>query len=142
MRTEITSARRAEMATAILAARAAEVRASAITELKAIIQPDGYTPIAIASVSTIAHGATGATVVVTLTGDAFETGIANADLTVSVGTTGLTLSTTTRNTSTQITCVFTGTSDAGVLSIIVKASGLVTSPYLPTNAVEITVPVS
>jgi len=138
----MTPARRDEHATALLAARSAGVRASSVLELQGIIQPGTYTPVVIASVSTIAHGATGATIVVTLTGDTFESGVGNSDLTVDVGTTGLTLSTTTRNSSTQITVVFTGTADEGTLSIKVKASGLVTTPYCISNAVLIVVPAS
>jgi len=136
----MTPARRDEHATAVLAARDAGVRADSILELKGIIQPEGYVPVAISSVSTIANGAVAPDVVVTLEGDTFEAAIATGDLTVDVGTTALTLDSVTRDTDTQITVGFTGTAAEGMLSIKVKASGLVTTPYCISNAVEIAVP--
>jgi hypothetical protein len=136
----MTPARRAEHATALLDARAAGVREDSILELEGIMQPGSYTPVAIASASTIANGASAPDVVITLTGDEFESGIAVGDLEVSVGTTALTLDSVTRDSATQITVGFTGTAAQGTLSIKVKASGLVTTPYCITNAVVITVP--
>lgn len=138
----MTPARRDEHAVAILAARSGGVRASSVLELKGLVQPEGYTPVVISSVSTIAHGASTPSVVITLVGDTFESGISSSDLTVDVGTTTLVLGTTTRDSATQITVGFTGTADGGLLSIKVKASGLVTTPYCITNPVEITVPAS
>ena len=149
-RTFLTTADRALHVTAAKAARllghTTATRAVTLNQVKGLTgagASTGHTYIkpAIATVSTIAHGATGATVVVTLVGDTFKTGIATSDITFAYDTTGLTISTTTRNTSTQITLVFTGTSDAGVLSITPKASAYDVGLYVPA-AVTITVPVS
>ena len=139
-RTILTAARRAEHLTAVNAARAAKVKADIKTELEGLLQHREYTAVVIATVSTIANGAAAPSVVVTLTGDTFEAGIAVGDLEVDVGDTALTLDSVTRDTDTQITIGFTGTAAEGTLTIKVKASGLVLTPYLISNAVSIDVP--
>ena len=138
-RTILTAARRAEHQDAVKAARAAKVKAAIKTELEGLLQYREYTPVVIATVSTIAVDAVDPSVVVTLTGDTFDAAIAAGDLEVDVGTTNLTLSTVTRDTATQITLAFTGTATAGVLTIKVKASGLVLTPYLISNIITIVV---
>ncbi|MBA7698616.1 hypothetical protein ES703_107295 [subsurface metagenome] len=139
-RTILTAARRAEHLTAVNAARAAKVKADIKTELEGLLQYREYTAVVIATVSTIANGAVAPSVVATLTGDTFEAGIAVGDLEVDVGDTALTLDSVTRDTDTQITIGFTGTAAEGTLTIKVKASGLVLTPYLISNAVSIDVP--
>ena len=135
----LTAARRAEHQEAVNAARAAKVKADIKTELEGLLQYREYTPVVIATVSTIAVDAVDPTVIVTLTGDTFEAGIAAGDLEVDVGTTSLTLSTVTFDSTTQITVAFTGTATAGTLTIKVKASGLVLTPYLISNIISIVV---
>ncbi len=135
----LTAARRAEHQDAVKAARAAKVKTDIKTELEGLLQYREYTPVVIATVSTIAVDAVDPTVVVTLTGDTFEAAIATGDLEVDVGTTGLTLSTVTFDSTTQITVAFTGTATAGTLTIKVKADGLVLTPYLISNAISIVV---
>lgn len=140
VRTILTAARRAEHQDAVKAARAAKVKADIKTELEGLLQYREYTPVVIATVSTIANGAVNPNVVVTITGDTFEVAIAAGDLEVDVGTTALTLNTVTRNSGTQITLAFTGTAAEGTLSIKVKATGLVLTPYLISNEITVAVP--
>lgn len=80
----------------------------------------------ISTVSRPKVGETGATIVLTLSGDTFhETAAGNTtNYTIDAGTTGLTLSTATRNSTTQVTLVFTGTVGLGTLSIKAKAAAL------------------
>ncbi len=140
VRTILTAARRAEHVEAVKAARAAGVKADIKTELEGLLQQRDYTPVVIATASTIANGAASPSVVVTITGDTFEAGIAAGDLTIGLGTTALTLNTVTRDSATQVTLAFTGTAAEGALSIKVKASGLVLTPYLVSNEITVAVP--
>jgi len=139
-RTILTPERRADHVAAVLAARAAGVRDDILIELKGLLQARGYTPVVISSSSTIANGAEDPTVVVGLSGDTFETGIGVSDLEVDPGETELTLDSVTRNSGTQITVGFDGTAAEGTLKLRVKASGLVITPYLPTNTLTFEVP--
>jgi len=136
----LTAARRAEHQDAVKAARAAKDKDDILTEFEGLIQYREYTPVVISSVSEITNSQVDPTVVVTLTGDTFEEAIAAGDLVVDVGTTSLTLGTVTRDTATQITVAFTGTATEGTLTIKVKASGFVLTPYLISNVVSIDVP--
>ncbi len=139
-RTILTATRRAEHVEALKNARVAGVKDDIKAELEGLLQYRDYTPVVIATVSTIAHGAVAPDIVVTLTGDTFEAGIDTGDLVVDVGTTALTLDSVVRDSDTQITVGFTGTADEGILTIKVKASGLVRTPYLISNAITIVVP--
>ncbi|GAI94822.1 unnamed protein product, partial [marine sediment metagenome] len=67
----------------------------------------GYTPVVIATVSEIANAEVDPDVVVTITGDTFEVGIAEADLEIDVGATTLVFASVTRDSPTQITIAFT-----------------------------------
>ena len=136
----LTAARRAEHQDAVKAARAAKVKADIQTEFEGLLQYREYTPVVIATESTIGNGASNPSVIITLTGDTFETGIAVGDLVVDVGTTTLVLNTVTRDSATQLTVAFTGTAAEGTLTIKVKASGFVLTPYLISNAISIDVP--
>jgi len=79
----------------------------------------------ISTVSVPKVGEDGATIVLTLSGDTFvEAAETIANFTVDVGTTGLTLSTSTKNSNTQTTLVFTGTVEVGTLSIKATAIAL------------------
>lgn len=80
----------------------------------------------ISTVSRPKVGETGATIVLTLSGDTFHETAAGTttNYTIDAGTTGLTLSTATRNSTTQVTLVFTGTVGLGTLSIKAKAAAL------------------
>lgn len=80
----------------------------------------------ISTVSRPNVGETGATIVLTLSGDTFHATAAGttSNYTIDAGTTGLTLSTATRNSTTQVTLVFTGTVGLGTLSIKAKAAAL------------------
>ena len=79
----------------------------------------------ISTVSVPKVGEDGATIVLTLSGDTFvEAAETIANFTVDVGTTGLTLSTSTKNSNTQTTLVFTGTVEVGTLSIKATATAL------------------
>lgn len=79
----------------------------------------------ISTVSTPKVGETGATIVLTLSGDTFATAAGTiTNFTVDAGTTGLTLSTSTKDSNTQATLVFTGTVDVGTLSIKATATAL------------------
>lgn len=79
----------------------------------------------ISTVSTPKVGETGATIVLTLSGDTFATAAGTiTNFTVDVGTTGLTLSTSTKDSNTQVTLVFTGTVELGTLSIKATATAL------------------
>jgi hypothetical protein len=70
-------------------------------------------------------GEDGATIVLTLSGDTFvEAAETITNFTVDAGTTGLTLSTSTKDSDTQVTLVFTGTVGAGTLSIGATATAL------------------
>jgi len=135
----MTQERRAEHATALMAARVAGVRADAILELKGILQPYDYTPVVITTSSTIAVDAVDPDIVVELSGDTFEVGIDTVDVEVSVGTTSLTVASVTRDGAGQITIGMSGTATAGTLTVKVLASGLVNTPYCPTNTLTITV---
>lgn len=80
----------------------------------------------ISTVSRPKVGETGATIVLALSGDTFHETAAGTttNYTIDAGTTGLTLSTATRNSTTQVTLVFTGTVGLGTLSIKAKAAAL------------------
>lgn len=80
----------------------------------------------ISTVSRPKVGETGATIVLTLSRDTFHDTAAGTttNYTIDAGTTGLTLSTATRNSTTQVTLVFTGTVGLGTLSIKAKAAAL------------------
>jgi hypothetical protein len=100
-----------------------------------------YTQVAapvIATTSTIANGATAPTI--TVTGINFKTGIAAADLTVGVGTTGLTLGTVSFVSATEITVAFTGTAAAGDLTIQAKTSAFDPASVSLSNTLTVTVP--
>ena len=140
MRTIPTAARHAEHVEAVKAARTAGVRADIKTELEGLLQSKDYVPVVIATASTIANGALNPSVVVTITGDTFEVGIATTDLEVDVGATSLTLDSVTRDSEAQITVGFTGNAAQRTLSIKVKASGLVLTPYLISNEITVVVP--
>lgn len=139
-RTILTAARRIEHQDAVKAARAAEVKADIKAELEGLLQYREYMAVVIATVSTITNAQVDPDVVVTLTGDTYEAGIAVGDLDVDVGTTALTLNSVTRDSATQITIGFTGTAAEGTLSIKVKATGLVLTPYLISNEITVAVP--
>jgi hypothetical protein len=139
-RTILTAARRAEHVAATKNARAAGVKADIKTEMEGLLQSRDYTSVVIATASTIANGAVDPDVVVTLTGDTFESGIANGDLEVDAGDTALTLDSVNRDSDTQTTVGFTGTAAEGTLSIKVKASGLALTPYLISNEIAVAVP--
>ncbi|MDY0387402.1 MAG: hypothetical protein RBT65_09805 [Methanolobus sp.] len=79
----------------------------------------------ISTVSVPKVGEDGATIVLTLSGDTFAAAAGTiANFTVDAGTTGLTLSTSTKDSDTQATLVFTGTIDVGTLSIRATATAL------------------
>ena len=79
----------------------------------------------ISTVSVPKVGEDGATIVLTLSGDKFATAAGTTtNFTVDAGTTGLTLSTSTKDSDTQVTLVFTGTVGAGTLSIKASATAL------------------
>jgi hypothetical protein len=79
----------------------------------------------ISTVSVPKVGEDGATIVLTLSGDTFvEAAETITNFTVDAGTTGLTLSTSTKDSDTQVTLVFTGTVGAGTLSIGATATAL------------------
>jgi hypothetical protein len=92
----------------------------------------------IATTSTIANGA--ATPSIIITGVDFKSGIAASDLTVGVGTTGLTLGTVSRESSTAITVPFTGTAAAGSITIQAKTSAFTVAPGAASNTLTVTVP--
>lgn len=77
------------------------------------------------SQSVIREGDSGATVVVTLSGDTFVAGSeTTSNWTVDAGATGLTLSAATKDSSTQVTLSFTGTAKTGTLTIKAKDEAL------------------
>lgn len=79
----------------------------------------------ISTVSRPKVGETGATIVLTLSGDTFTAAAGTiTNFTIDAGTTGLTLSTSTKDSNTQVTLVFTGTVGLGTLSIKAKAAAL------------------
>lgn len=79
----------------------------------------------ISTVSVPEVGGDGATIVLTLSGDTFATAAGTiTNFTIDAGTTGLTLSTSTKDSDTQVTLVFTGTVGAGTLSIKATATAL------------------
>ena len=94
----------------------------------------------ISTVSTPKVGETGATIVLTLSGDTFAAAAGTiTNFTVDAGTTGLTLSTSTKDSNTQVTLVFTGTVGAGTLSIGATATaltGTVASDIVYLNMVD------
>jgi len=92
----------------------------------------------ITTTSTIANGA--ATPIVTVTGTNFKTGIVAADLTVGVGTTGLTIGTVFFVSVTEITVAFTGTAAAGDLTIQAKTSAFDPTSVSVSNTLTVTVP--
>ena len=129
-----------------LVARTAASRVIALNQARGLIgvQSGYHVPYvlpAIASASAIAHGASGGTIVVTLVGDTFKAGIATSNITFGYSTTALTISTTTRNNSGQITLVFTGTADGGNLTITPKAAAYDVGLYVPAT-LTIVVPAS
>ncbi len=92
----------------------------------------------IATTSTIANGAAAPTI--TVTGTNFKAGIVAADLTVGVGTTGLTLGTVSFVSATEITVAFTGTAAAGDLTIQAKTSAFDPASVSVSNTLTVTVP--
>ncbi len=94
----------------------------------------------IATTSTIANEAAAPTV--TVTGTNFKAGIVAADLTVGLGTTGLTLGTVSFVSATEITVAFTGTAAAGDLTIQAKTSAFDPASVSVSNTLTVTVPVA
>lgn len=95
----------------------------------------------ISTVSRPKVGATGATIVLTLSGDTFATAAETpANFTIDAGTTGLTLSTSTKDSNTQVTLVFTGTVEVGTLSIKATATALTGSVASDIVYVDMTDP--
>lgn len=93
----------------------------------------------ISTVSTIAHEANGATVVVDVADTTFLAGCSNAaNWDIDVGTTGLTLAGIVKTSGTRATFTFTGTADGGTLTIQ-ALRGAVTNGN-PSNVISITVP--
>lgn len=92
----------------------------------------------IATVTTITNGAINP--VVTITGAGFKSGISASDLTVALGTTGLTLGTVTYVSATQITVAFTGTAVNGAITILAKPTAYNPMEGQASNALTITVP--
>jgi hypothetical protein len=92
----------------------------------------------IATTSTIANGA--ATPSLTITGVDFKEDILDSDLTVVVGTTGLTLGAVTFVDATSITVAFTGTAAAGSVTIQAKTSAFTVAPGAASNTLTVTVP--
>jgi uncharacterized repeat protein (TIGR02543 family) len=92
----------------------------------------------IASSTTIANGASGASLVIT--GNGFKSNIATSDLTTSVGTTGLTVSSVTYNSATQITVGLTGTAVVGTVTVQVKAAGFALATSAASNTLSYVVP--
>lgn len=104
------------------------------------ISISGQVPL-ISTASTIANGAVNPSVVVTLTKDIFTAdGISNlsANWTGTVGTTGLTGGTITRNSDTQMTFQLNGTAQAGSLTLQADAEAL--TGGVASNTITITVP--
>jgi hypothetical protein len=91
----------------------------------------------IAAASTIGCGATNPQVIVTVTGYNFKAGITAADLTVNVGTTGLTLGTVTYVNATQITVAFNGVAAQGKLTIQAKTSAFNPAAAEPSNILTV-----
>ena len=92
----------------------------------------------IATSSTIANAASAPTI--TVTGTGFKASLAASDLTVTVGTTNLTLGTVTRVNATQITVAFTGTAAAGDVTIQAKTSAFDPVAGAVSNTLTVTVP--
>jgi len=92
----------------------------------------------IATTSTIANGAAAPTV--TVTGINFKSGIGTSDLTVGLGTTGLTLDSVSFVIATEITVAFTGTAAAGEVTIQAKTSAFDPASGSASNTLTITVP--
>lgn len=93
-------------------------------------------PVIAAASGSLANGTVDPSMAVTLTGDTFKQTLAASDFTVNVGSTGLTLSGVTRDSSGQVTLNFTGTANTGTLSIQANASALtggVASPIIIVN---------
>ena len=92
----------------------------------------------IATSSSITNAQSAPSVVVT--GNDFKSGIALSDLTINVGTSGLTASTVTRNSATQITVAFTGSASAGTITIQAKDSAFALTASSASNTLSIAVP--
>jgi hypothetical protein len=92
----------------------------------------------IATSSTIANGAVAPTVAVT--GTNFKSGIGTSDLTIELGTTGLTLNSVTFVSVTGITIVFTGTAGGGDVTIQVKTSAFEPASLSVSNTLTVTIP--
>jgi hypothetical protein len=92
----------------------------------------------IATTSTIANGAAAPTV--TVTGTNFKASIIAADLTVGVGTTGLTLGTVSFVSVMEIRVAFTGTAAAGDVTIQAKTSAFDPAGVSASNTLTVTVP--
>jgi len=92
----------------------------------------------ISSVSTIAVGANGGSIVLTLANDTFASVIGKPSFTVSVGNTGLTFATLTLTDSTHVTLGFTGTAAAGTIAITANASAL-SNGVLASNTIAIVI---
>ena len=92
----------------------------------------------IATTSSITNAQSAPSVVVT--GNDFKSGIRLSDLTISAGTSGLTASTVTRNSATQITVAFTGTASAGTVTVQAKTSAFTLTASSASNTLSIAVP--
>jgi hypothetical protein len=95
-------------------------------------------PPAITTTSTIINGAVAPTVIVT--GTNFKSDITTADLTVGIGTTGLTLGTVSFVSATEITVAFTGTAAGGNVIIQANTSAFDPTSVLASNTLTVTVP--
>lgn len=92
----------------------------------------------IATSSTITNAQSAPSVVVT--GNDFKSGISLSDLTISAETSGLTASSVTRNSATQITVAFTGTASAGTVTVQAKTSAFTLTASSASNTVSVVVP--
>ena len=92
----------------------------------------------IATVSTIANAAVDPSV--TVTGTGFKAGIADGDLTVGFGATGLTAFAVTYVSATELTVAFTGTAAAGDVTIQAKTSAYDPAAAEASNTLTVTVP--
>ncbi len=97
----------------------------------------GVTTIA-TTTTTISNATNGATVVVT--GTDFKSGVLQSDFIFGLGTTGLTVSTFTYDSSTSITVVFAGIAKYGTLTIQAKTTAFNPAPTNNSNTLSISVP--
>jgi hypothetical protein len=138
----LTAEQRTDHIAALKAARAISDRDEIANEFQGCGGGRDYTPIVISAGNSISNGAVDPDLIIELSGDTFAAALASEDednWSVTVGTTGLTLASISRDGNGQCTLSFTGTAAEGSITVKALAAAL-TNGYMASNRITVAVP--